>query len=313
MPVPRELQQNPLTDWRRLLGCRRRALVLYFGLADHGASTPGARTRSTSLGVIRQLFNWDFSIMSPRDEFETYRDTAWWKMIETIFLGIMATAFSMVIALPLSFLGARNIMTGNPITAGDLRGRTRAVHDHPLDRRADRRDRAPRDLRTGNAAGVFGLAFHNIGVMGKLYSEAIESIDAGPLEAITATGANRFQVIWTAVLPQITNPFISFTIYRLDTNVRLAPILGLVGGGGIGTRPLPIDPATPVRRGRSDHLHDRRDRGDDGLHLRAGPQAPGLAQHPHAGRLSPSIPSPRVSFTAARTGPPTSASETSIA
>src|SRR5260221_13085745 len=86
----------------------------------------------------------------------------------------------------------------------------------------------------GNAAGVFGIAFHNIGVMGKLYSEAIEGIDAGPVEAITATGANRFQVIWTAVLPQLFNPFVSFTIYRLDTNVRLAPIIGFVGGGGIG-------------------------------------------------------------------------------
>ena len=60
------------------------------------------------------------------------------------------------------------------------------------------------------------------------------TIDAGPMEAITATGANRFQVIWTAVIPQIVNPYISFTIYRLDANVRLAPILGYVGGGGIG-------------------------------------------------------------------------------
>ncbi len=86
----------------------------------------------------------------------------------------------------------------------------------------------------GSAAGVFGLAFHNIGVLGKLYSEAIEGIDPGPGEAITATGANRLQVVWTAVLPQIFNPFVSFTIYRLDANVRLAPILGFVGGGGIG-------------------------------------------------------------------------------
>src|SRR5213594_4774772 len=89
-------------------------------------------------------------------------------------------------------------------------------------------------LGIGSAAGVFALAFHNIGVLGKLYSEAIEGIDPGPLEAITATGANRFQVIWSAVVPQIVNPYISFTIYRLDANVRLAPILGYVGGGGIG-------------------------------------------------------------------------------
>jgi phosphonate transport system permease protein len=234
LPVPVELQRNPLTDWRRLLGTAAVLVVLYVGLNITSIDT-GRANVEYALGIIRQLFNWDFSIMSPRDEFETYRDTAWWKMIETIFLGVMATAFSMVIALPLAFLGARNIMAGNPITQA-IYGFVRVFFT------------VIRSIDVlivvivllvifgpGNAAGVFGLAFHNIGVLGKLYSEAIEGIDGGPLEAITATGANRFQVVWTAVLPQITNPFISFTIYRLDTNVRLAPILGLVGGGGIGT------------------------------------------------------------------------------
>ena len=234
LPVPRELQQNPLTDWRRLFAVALVLIVLYVGLQITAIDT-GRANVEYAVGIIRQLFDWDFSIMSPRDEFETYRDTAWWKMIETIFLGVMATAFSMVIALPLAFLGARNIMAGNPITqAIYLFIRVLFTIIRSID-----------VLIVvivllvifgpGNAAGVFGLAFHNIGVLGKLYSEAIESIDAGPLEAITATGANRTQVVWTAVLPQITNPFISFTIYRLDTNVRLAPILGLVGGGGIGT------------------------------------------------------------------------------
>lgn len=234
LPVPRELQQNPLTDWRKLFTVALVLIVLYVGLQITAIDT-GRANVEYAFGIIRQLFDWDFSIMSPRDEFETYRDTAWWKMIETIFLGVMATAFSMVIALPLAFLGARNIMAGNPITqAIYLFIRVLFTIIRSID-----------VLIVvivllvifgpGNAAGVFGLAFHNIGVLGKLYSEAIESIDAGPLEAITATGANRTQVVWTAVLPQITNPFISFTIYRLDTNVRLAPILGLVGGGGIGT------------------------------------------------------------------------------
>ena len=233
LPVPRELQRNPLTDWRKLGLIAAVLLVLYIGLRITDIDT-GRANPEYVLNRIALLFKWDFSIMSPRDEFETYQNTAWWKMIETIFLGIMATAFSMVIALPLSFLAARNIMTGNPITAA-IYAIVRLIFTI---------------LRSidvlivvivligifgpGSAAGVFGLAFHNIGVMGKLYSEAIEGIDAGPLEAITATGASRLQVIWAAVLPQITNPFISFTIYRLDTNVRLAPILGLVGGGGIG-------------------------------------------------------------------------------
>jgi phosphonate ABC transporter permease subunit PhnE len=233
MPVPRELQQNPLTDWRRLSLIAAVLLVLYIGLRITSIDT-GRANPEYVVNRIALLFQWDWSIMSPRDEFETYQNTAWWKMIETIFLGIMATAFSMIVALPLSFLGARNIMTGNPITAA-IYAVVRVLFT--IMRSIDVLIVVIVLLAIfgpGNAAGVFGLAFHNIGVMGKLYSEAIESIDAGPLEAITATGANRVQVIWAAVLPQITNPFISFTIYRLDTNVRLAPILGLVGGGGIG-------------------------------------------------------------------------------
>jgi phosphonate transport system permease protein len=234
LPVPVELQRNPLTNWRRLIAIAGVLAVLYIGFNITSIDT-GRANVPFALNIIAQLFKWDFSIMTPRDEFETFRDTAWWKMIETIFLGIMATAFAIVVSLPLAFLGARNIMAGNPITQA-IYAIVRVLFT--IIRSIDVLIVVIVLLvifGPGNAAGVFGLAFHNIGVLGKLYSEAIEGIDGGPLEAITATGANRLQVVWTAVLPQITNPFISFTIYRLDTNVRLAPILGLVGGGGIGT------------------------------------------------------------------------------
>ncbi|MDA1329718.1 MAG: ABC transporter permease subunit [Chloroflexi bacterium] len=86
----------------------------------------------------------------------------------------------------------------------------------------------------GPFAGTMALTVHTIAALGKLYSEAIESIDQGPLEALQATGANRLQTIVYAVVPQILPPFISFTIYRWDINVRLSTIIGLVGGGGIG-------------------------------------------------------------------------------
>ena len=69
----------------------------------------------------------------------------------------------------------------------------------------------------------------------KLYSEQIENISDGPIEAITATGAHPIQVVWFGVVPQIVLPYLSFTIYRWDINVRMATIIGLVGGGGIGT------------------------------------------------------------------------------
>jgi phosphonate transport system permease protein len=172
--------------------------------------------------------------MSPQNEFETFWDTAGGLMIVTIFLGIVATAISVVVALPLAFLGARNIMTGNPVTTVVYTA-VRLLFNviRSIDVLIVVILLLP-FFGLGSASGVFGLAFHNIGVLGKLYSEAVEGIDPGPGEAITATGASRVQVVWTAVLPQIINPFISFSIYRLDANVRLAPILGFVGGGGIG-------------------------------------------------------------------------------
>ena len=233
LPVPAELSQNPLTHWRRLVVIALSLGVVYVGLRITKIDLSSANPEYAA-GVIGQLFHWDFSILTPRDEFETFWDTAEGQMIVTIFLGIIATVFAIIVALPLSFLGARNIMAGNVLTGG-IYVVVRLVFT--IIRSIDVLIVVIIFgvlLGIGSAAGVLALAFHNVGVLGKLYSEAIEGIDPGPLEAITATGANRVQVIWTAVLPQIVNPYISFTIYRLDTNVRLAPILGLVGGGGIG-------------------------------------------------------------------------------
>ena len=86
----------------------------------------------------------------------------------------------------------------------------------------------------GPFAGVLALALHTIAALGKLYSEQVENILVGPIEAVTATGANRLQTIAYAVIPQIVPPYIAFTIYRWDINVRMSTIIGFGGGGGIG-------------------------------------------------------------------------------
>jgi phosphonate ABC transporter permease subunit PhnE len=86
----------------------------------------------------------------------------------------------------------------------------------------------------GPFAGALALALHTIAALAKLYSEQVESISPGPLEAVTATGANRLQTIIYAVVPQIIPPYISFTMYRWDINVRMSTIIGFAGGGGIG-------------------------------------------------------------------------------
>ncbi len=86
----------------------------------------------------------------------------------------------------------------------------------------------------GPFAGVMALGLHTIVALGKLYSEQVENIAVGPLEAVTATGANRLQMIVYAVIPQIVPPYIAFTLYRWDINVRMSTIIGFGGGGGIG-------------------------------------------------------------------------------
>ena len=86
----------------------------------------------------------------------------------------------------------------------------------------------------GPFAGVLALTLHSIASLGKLYSEQVESIESGPLEAVQATGANRLQTVVYGVVPQIIPPYIAFTMYRWDINVRMSTIIGFVGGGGIG-------------------------------------------------------------------------------
>ncbi len=86
----------------------------------------------------------------------------------------------------------------------------------------------------GPFAGSLALALHTVAALAKLYSEQVESILQGPVEAVTATGATRLQNVIYAVVPQIVPPYIAFTLYRWDINVRMSTIIGFAGGGGIG-------------------------------------------------------------------------------
>jgi phosphonate ABC transporter permease subunit PhnE len=86
----------------------------------------------------------------------------------------------------------------------------------------------------GPFAGSLALALHTVAALAKLYSEQVESILTGPVEAVTATGATRLQNVVYAVVPQIVPPYIAFTLYRWDINVRMSTIIGFAGGGGIG-------------------------------------------------------------------------------
>ena len=156
------------------------------------------------------------------------------RMVETIFMGMMATVFGIILSIPISFLAARNIMSGTRITMAiyyitrTILNIVRAIE--PLIWAII----AVVWVGLGPFAGIIALTVHSIAALGKLYSEAIEGIDPGPIEAVEATGATRLQTIMYAVVPQMIAPFVSFSIYRWDINVRMSTVIGLVGGGGIG-------------------------------------------------------------------------------
>ncbi len=86
----------------------------------------------------------------------------------------------------------------------------------------------------GPFAGMIAIAVGSIGMLGKLFAEAIEDVDPKPLESLESAGAEKLQIIRYAVLPQVIPSLIANTLYRFDINVRLALFLGIVGGGGIG-------------------------------------------------------------------------------
>jgi phosphonate transport system permease protein len=156
------------------------------------------------------------------------------RMAETIFMGMMATLFGIIFSIPVSFLAARNLMSGSWVTM-TIYYITRTILNivrsiEPLIWALI----AVVWVGLGPFAGIVALTLHSVAALGKLYSEAIEGIDHGPIEAIQATGATRLQTIMYAVVPQMIPPFVSFSIYRWDINVRMSTVIGLVGGGGIG-------------------------------------------------------------------------------
>lgn len=152
----------------------------------------------------------------------------------TIFMALLATTAGTVIAAPISFFAARNIM-GRNWAGTTVYTIVRAILN--ITRSYDSLVLATVFalwVGFGAFAGVLALTIVTVASLGKMFSEAVESIDPGPLEAVSATGANPAQVVVFSVVPQIVPDFISYIIYHWDINVRISTILGFVGGGGIG-------------------------------------------------------------------------------
>jgi phosphonate transport system permease protein len=147
----------------------------------------------------------------------------------TVEIALLGTAVAAVLALPLGFVSARNVAPA-PIFYP-----ARTVLN--LFRSVDTLVYAlifVAAVGLGPFPGVLAVIAYTTTSLAKLYSEAIEGIEPGPVDAITATGATRLQILRFGVLPQVLPLFLSYILYRLETNIRAATILGFVGAGGIG-------------------------------------------------------------------------------
>lgn len=153
-------------------------------------------------------------------------------MLETVTMAFLGTLLASIVALPLGFLGARNV-----IPSRVFRFLTRRVFD--VFRGLDQLIWAlvfVRAMGLGPIAGILAIFVSDTGVLAKLYSEAIENAERGQVDGVRSTGASRLMALRLGVLPQVLPVMLSQALYQLESNSREATILGLVGAGGIGLR-----------------------------------------------------------------------------
>ena len=150
--------------------------------------------------------------------------------IETIWMALIGTTIAVVLSVPLAFLAARNT-SPHPLVFAVARGvitLTRAVPTLVLAAVFSI------SLGIGPFPGIVALGFHSVGMIGKLFTEAIESTEFAPREAVLSTGAGKWQTILATIVPQIIPSCIGTALYRLDINLRESAVLGFVGAGGVG-------------------------------------------------------------------------------
>ena len=151
-------------------------------------------------------------------------------MVETIEIGILGTILAVVLAIPVGLFSAENIAPNKVVyyIAKTIAIFFRAIPEFIM--------AMILVIAVGFGAlpGVVALGFHTMGFLSKFFAEEIEHVDIDPIEALKATGADRYHIIMFAIVPQIVPAFVGFTLYILDRNIRMATMLGIVGAGGIG-------------------------------------------------------------------------------
>ncbi|MCX7724044.1 MAG: phosphonate ABC transporter, permease protein PhnE [Thermodesulfovibrio sp.] len=174
---------------------------------------------SYSLSLIKEMFPPDFSKL----------DKIVILTFETISIGFWGTLIGIVISLPLGLLSSQNLSQGLPyIVSKGIINFLRAIPDIMFALLF------VTSFGLGPIPGILALSLSTVGLLGKFYAEAIESIDRKPVEALESTGSHKIGIIRHAIIPQVFPLFMGYNFYLLDHNIRVAMVLGLVGAGGLG-------------------------------------------------------------------------------
>ena len=151
------------------------------------------------------------------------------QILVTVEIALWGTGLAVVLAVPFALLAARNVSPAWLVwPVRRLMDVFRAINELVI---------ATLFLVAvgpGPFAGVLALTVHTTGVLAKLFSEAVEAIDMGPVEGVRATGGTRIQEVRWGVIPQVLPLWTSFALYRFETNARSSTVLGIIGAGGIG-------------------------------------------------------------------------------
>lgn len=192
------------------------------------ASAPSIAFKDSAIQALKAIFHgffhpdWDY-IYDPAGE-DLLRT-----LLETLAIAVLGTFISAFLCVPFAFWAARNMTKYRAISSlGKIVLSCIRVFPELIMALL-----FIKSVGLGAFAGILALGFHSIGMLGKLFGESIENTEFTAREALIASGANKLQVLWFAIIPEIMPAFMSYTLYRFEISVRSATILGIVGAGGL--------------------------------------------------------------------------------
>lgn len=220
---------GPIAVPQRPLPARARTWLLWLTIAALLAWSWGPTEMRKITSLVTDWRNMaEFGAGFLRPNFHDW-DAYAWEMVETVQIAVWGTALAVFFGIPFAILASANVCPQwvvQPVRR--LMDACRAINEIVFALLF------VVAVGLGPLAGVLALAVHNIGIIAKLFSEAVEAVDPRPVEGIRATGATRLQEVIFGVVPQVMPLWSSYTLYRFETNVRSATVLGIVGAGGIG-------------------------------------------------------------------------------